>query len=108
MRFRGGGVGHSSSRAASDNFKNDQDDLDIISQPQTHPNTKEDDDIPVKEDVDMNLENLDGERDMDEVVDEEDQLSDSELVDYGYELPVESSSDEEGDEDCTTVGDGDY
>ena len=108
MRFRGGGVGHSSTRAASDKFKNDRDDLDIISQLQTHPNTKEDDDIPVNEE-DMNRENSDGERDMDEVVEEEDQLSDSELVDYGYELPVESSSDEEeGNDDRTTVGDGDY
>ena len=31
MRFRGGGVGHFSTRAETDTFKNDRDRLDILS-----------------------------------------------------------------------------
>jgi hypothetical protein len=121
MRFRGGGVGHLSTRAASDIFKNDRDELDIPSQgarkePPTHPNTVTDEDDGMVED-DMNAENLDGEleREIEDKVDEEVQLSDSEVVDYGYEL--ESDSDEEdddrevGEEDDTSIGElgyGDY
>jgi hypothetical protein len=119
MRFRGGGVGHSSTRAATDTFKNDRDELDIISQqarkglqvePQpgtpTHPN------VPVEEvelegddDNEMNEEisNSDagGEREIlvEGEVDEEGLLSESEMVDYGYELDSDSESDEEDDDD---------
>jgi hypothetical protein len=96
MRFRGGGVGHVSTRSATDTFKTDRDDLDIESQ-QSRKNQ------PISEDDGLNGDELceEGlERDI-EVgegeVDEEEWLSDSEVVDYGYEL--ESDSDEEGEED---------
>ena len=95
MRFRGGGVGHSSTRAATDTFKSDRDDLDIISQrarkvSQTHSNMDEDDDGMDDDEMDA-----DGERDIEGEVDEEGLLSDSEVIDYGYE--PESGSDEEED-----------
>ena len=132
MRFRGGGVGHSSTRAASDIFKNDRDELDITSQRalielRSHSNMEEDDGMPVDDGChklvdelknDMNIENLDGEGDIDEIVDEEGQLSDMELFDYGYKLPEESESsseeDDDEDDDNATVGElgtleyGDY
>jgi hypothetical protein len=119
---RGGSVGQLSTRAVSDIFKNNRDELDITSQgarkePPTHPNTVTDEDDGMVED-DMNAENLDGEleREIEDKVDEEDQLSDSEVVDYRYEL--ESDPDEEedddrevGEEDDTSIGElgyGDY
>lgn len=105
MRFRGGGVGHSSTRAATDTFKNDRDGLDMISQqarkePRTHPNMEEnngtdDDGMDELEEI------SDGEREI-EGQDDEDQLSESELVDYGYEL--EGESEEEDDDDDREPG----
>ena len=114
MRFRGGGVGHSSTRADTDAFKDDRDGLDIISQrarePQTNLNVQADEDHGMDSDDsddEMNAENLDGEKDMEGEVDEDDQLSDSELVDYGYELEIESDEEDDdreaGEEDDTAV-----
>ena len=59
MRFRGGGVGHSSTRAGSDSFKNDRDDLDTAFQrarkeSQTHSNADEDDKND-RDDLDSNI-----------------------------------------------------
>ena len=113
MCFRGGSIGHSSTRAATDIFKDDRDDLDIVSQrrrkePQTDLNAEEDDGVDVDE---MSTEILDGERDTEAVIDEEGQLSDSELVDYGYEPEIESDDEEvdddreAGEEDATAVDD---
>jgi hypothetical protein len=118
MRFRGGGVGHSSTRAATDTFKNDRDKLDIVSHQarkvqRTHSDMEEGDSLP--EDA-LPPENalppedalpvadddgifLDGERDMEGDVDEEGQLSESELVDYGYEQKIDSEEEEEEEED---------
>lgn len=111
MRFRGGGVGHSSTRAASDIFKTDRDELDIVSQqarkePQTHRSivTDDSDDDGIMVEDDMEAENLDGEIEGD--VDEEGQVSDSEVVDYGYEL--ESCSDEEENDDSDVGEEDDY
>jgi hypothetical protein len=124
MRYRGGGVGHSSTQAASDIFKNDRDKLDITShgarkELRTHSNSVADEDDGMVED-DMNTEILDGEleKKIEGDVDEEGQLSDSEVVDYGYDSEPESGSDEEDDdsdrevqlyeEDNTTIGELEY
>ena len=108
MRFRGGGVGHSSTRAATDTFKNDRDNLDITSQraqrnsePPTHSNMEEDDD-----ELEDEMPVIDEERDVEGDIDEDGQLSDSEVVDYGYEVESELDEEEEdreaGEEDDTT------
>lgn len=107
MRFRGGGVGHSSTRSATDSFKIDRDRLDMISQQlrtesntQRHSNMEEgDSDGTDHDDIEMNAEKSAGEREIEGEVDEECQLSESELVDYGYELDSELGSDEDSEED---------
>ena len=78
MRFRGGGVGHKSTREATDSFKKDRDQLDIKS------NT-EDEAMPEI------LESEPGEEEIEE--DEEE--------DYGYAAATDSEVDE------STMGDGD-
>ncbi|KAF8810798.1 hypothetical protein BYT27DRAFT_7253415 [Phlegmacium glaucopus] len=104
MRFRGGGVGHLSTRAATDIFKNDRDSLDKKSQQsRKEPNMEED-----GED-EMDTADSGGESEREEV-DEEGQVSESELFDYGYQLESESEEEEEeeeereaGEEDDTTI-----
>jgi hypothetical protein len=127
MRFRGGGVGHLSTRAATDTFKDDRDGLDIKSQQarrepgtSSHQNVDDPEDNGVDDnDSEMNAENSDGDLERDiEGVDEDGQLSDSELFDYGYEPESESESDEEArgeddeweacEEDDHTTGVEDY
>ena len=121
MRFCGGGVGHSSTRAATDSFKNDRDQLDKISQQHrkdshiqrnTDTGMEESDSNGIDHnDNEMNTEMSTGERKIDGEVDEESELSESELIDYGYEpegdLELYSDEDdddrESGEEDDTTV-----
>ena len=113
MHFHGGGVRHSSTRAVTDTFKGDQDDLDIKSQQawkesSTHLNVDEDEGMC---DDEMSAEFSDGENEIEEdAVDKEGQLSESELVDYGYEPESDSDEEEEedndreaGEEDDTTI-----
>lgn len=111
MRFRGGGVGHTSTRAATDIFKNDRDDLDAkLQQARKESIPPNVEDGAGSEDENMDTDGSGAESEVEEVeVDEEDQLSDSELVDYGYEPVSDSESGEEeedrdgGEEDDTTV-----
>lgn len=83
MRFRGGGVGHTSTKAATNVFKTDRDILDLKrgfqDQGVMEPfNGEEQDDEDITMTVDIVREDLEGEIN-------EDDLSESELVDYGYE-----------------------
>jgi len=79
MRFRGGGVGHKSTREATDSFKKDRDQLDIKS------NTEDE----------AMLEILEPEPGEDEIEEDEEE-------DYGYAAATDSEVDE------STIGDGDY
>jgi hypothetical protein len=116
MRFRGGGVGHTSTRAATDIFKNDRDILDMKShqarKEQYAPAPLNVEEEEVNEDHDDNMEAEDSELEAGEghEVDEEDELSESELVDYGYESEGKSEWEEEewenrdvGEEDNSTI-----
>ena len=141
MRFRGGGVGHTSTRAATNVFKADRDILDMKSGQNTGALTapepfnveeRDDEDIAdIVEDMADIVEDMaeDIVEDMAEVmaevmaedflveaeaeIDDEGDLSDSELVDYGYELGDsdseedsagdEEDDDERGEEDDTTI-----
>jgi hypothetical protein len=102
MRFRGGGVGHMSTRAATDFFKHDRDILDMKSRrarqeeyaPRAPPNVEDDDDDD-SEDMDTDGSEV-GEPEIYHL--EDDDLSESELVDYGYEVDGEEE-DEEDDRD---------
>jgi hypothetical protein len=103
MRFRGGGVDHLSTRAATDFFKNDRDKLDMKSwrtrQEEHAPPNVEDED---NDSEDMVIDGSEvGEPDSDsEVYDlEDDELSESELVDYGYEVDDEEEEEEEDGRD---------
>ena len=117
MRFRGGGVGHTSTRAATNVFKANRDVLNMKSGQNTGALTapepfsveeREDEDMAeamvedMAEDMPENMaedmaedmaENflLDAEAD----IDDEGELSESELVDYGYALD-DSDSEEDG------------
>lgn len=109
MRFRGGGVGHTSTRAATDTFKSDRDGLDIQSrQARNEAFNVEDEEAIGDDDVEATIEGANAED-----FDQEGELSESELIDYGYEPENESDEDEEepedeedrdaGEEDDTTI-----
>lgn len=112
MRFRGGGVGHSSTRVATDIFKNDRDTLDTESrrarQMDYAPTNLEedspeedDDDIYMPLTVDSGLGEGSEAGETDEL---EDELSESELVDYGYEQKGDDEDEEDRDgEDDTFI-----
>jgi hypothetical protein len=92
MRFRGGGVGHMSTRAATDFFKNDRDILDMEScqarrEQYAPPNVEERDN---DSDIYMNTDS-EGSEAGEAVIEDDDEVSasESELVDYGYELDDE-------------------
>jgi hypothetical protein len=112
MRFRGGGVGHMSTRAATDVFKTDRDDLDKQSrQARREASNVEDEEETGDEEMNGNESvrppNIDdietiieGANVEDEVeIDQEGELSESELIDYGYEPEIESDEDEDEDEE---------
>lgn len=101
MRFRGGGVGHTSTRAATNVFKADRDALDIKSgqEYQDHGGAPD-------------IENDDNDTFLEDSEPDEGDFSESEVVDYGYELEDASESGEEeeagedgegGEEDDTTI-----
>jgi hypothetical protein len=106
MRFRGGGVGHTSTRAATNVFKTDRDDLDMKSRqleghqehsarPVAEPyNVEERDD---EEDITTTIVAEDSEADIDE--DSEGELSESEVFDYGYQSEDESGEEDEAEEE---------
>lgn len=71
MRFRGGGVGHKSTRQATDFFKKDRDRLDM-----TRPNVSYDEDVDEEDS---------------EVFSEEEHVDEDEEEDFGY---VRDESDE--------------
>lgn len=89
MRFRGGGVGHTSTQAASNIFRQDRDHLDSV--PKQLPRSDYEDEVEEKE-ADRHLEENgdDSHSDGQDVV--ESDISDSELLDYGYDF-------QESDED---------
>jgi hypothetical protein len=104
MRFRGGGVGHSSTRAATDLFKDDRDTLDMESrrarQNKCDPtNVEEEEDY---DDIYMDSDLREG-SEAGEAEDEEDELSESELVDYGYEQEEEEEEHGDMEEDDTII-----
>jgi len=99
MCFHGGGVGYSSMRAVTDTFKGDQDELDIKSQQAQKESSTHLEDEGTCDD-EMSAEFSDGENEIEEDdVDEEGQLSESELVDYGYKPDSDSDEEEEEDND---------
>jgi hypothetical protein len=135
MRFRGGGIGHTSTRAETDVFKTDRDDLDIQSRQDQNDalDMDEEEDLGDEEmnelpfiDIEMIIEGAKANNEAGEEVDQEGELTDSELKDYGYyesesELESDEDSDNEegedreaGEEDDTTIdelgvlGYGDY
>jgi hypothetical protein len=82
MRFRGGGVGHKSTREATDSFKKDRDQLDIKS----------------------NMDDVEGDEAMPEILVpelDEGTIEEDEEEDYGYVGATDSEVDE------STMGDGD-
>ena len=125
MRFCGGGVGHMSTQAATDAFKTDRDDLDRQSRQARNEasNVEEEEEIgdeemngnesarPSNNDIERIIEGANAEDEVE--IDEEGELSESELIDYGYEPEIESNEDEEepegeedrdiGEEDDTTI-----
>lgn len=94
MRFRGGGVGHTSTRAATDVFKKDRDTLDLKSYQarQIFSDVENEDCMSADEDSDERVEVDEGE------------LSESELLDYGYGQGSDSEE-EEGQEEDVEAGD---
>jgi hypothetical protein len=95
MRFRGGGVGHTSTRAATNTFKKDRDALDLkFRQRRASQEQLPVSDVKQPEDADdcMSAE------DSDDPVDEG-QLSESELLDYGYGQGSDSEEEEGQDEE---------
>jgi hypothetical protein len=111
MRFLGGGVGHTSTRAETNVFKADRDVLDMKS----HPSHQERAGLPltepsnVEEERDDEMDNIIVTEDSEAEIepDEDGELSESELVDYGYELEGESDLDSEEDEDGESGEDSD-
>ena len=123
MRFRGDGVGHTSTRAATNVFKADRDVLDTksgqntgaLTDPGPEPfNVEEQDDEDMAEDIVEDMAEVIAENMVEDIaenmaegmaedflvdaeaeIDDEGDLSDSELVDYGYELG-DSDSEEDG------------
>jgi hypothetical protein len=92
MRFRGGGVGHVSTRVATDIFKEDRDTLDTESRNarQQQPTDSQ------EEDIGSDQENENQVNDKENQVTEEgydEDLSESELIDYGYEVGEEEEED---------------
>ena len=112
-------------RAATDAFKTDHDDLDRQSQQAWNEasNVEEEEEIgdeemngnesarPSNNDIERIIEGANAEDEVE--IDEEGELSESELIDYGYEPEIESDEDEEepeeeedrdvGEEDDTTI-----
>ena len=130
MRFRGGGVGHTSTRAATNVFKADRDVLDMKSGQNTGAltdpepfNVEERDDEDMAEDIVEDMAEVIAENMVEDIaenmaegmaedflvdaeaeIDDEGDLSDSELVDYGYELgDSDSEEDGAGDEEDDDV-----
>lgn len=124
MRFRGGGVGHTSTRDATDILKTDRDELDRRSQQARRDViTVEDEDISDEEmngneparrsnlDIEAMIEGANVEDEGE--IDWEGELSESESIDYRYEPEIESDEDEEepeeeedrdvGEEDDTAI-----
>ena len=107
MRFRGGGVGHAATRAATDAFKTDRDDLDIQSQEARNEafNLEQEEEMAEEElnenemvrgpniDIDAIPDGAE-----DDIEEEEGELSEGELLDYSYEREIDSD-DEEGEEE---------
>ena len=95
MRFRGGGVGHASTRAATDVFKKDRDAMDINSRDARQKEYVE------AQEGEGNDELADSEADsVDDQGDDDDDLSESELVDYGYEKESDEEESEEEEEEA--------
>lgn len=104
MRFRGGGVGHTSTQAATNIFKSDRDNVIIESQKarrrefQSGPLIIEAEVSEGEGDIGM-TDGLDAEDLEEGEVDEENDASESELVDYGYGSDGESSDEGQEEED---------
>ena len=107
MRFRGGGVGHTSTQATTDTFKNDLDIQDMESCRVRQLEERnvlafvEDEVNRHEEDTDVDIEDSEAGEDREVGLQVEDELSESEMADYGYELEgdSDSSSEEEGEDE---------
>jgi hypothetical protein len=109
MRFRGGGIGHTSTRAETEAFKTDRDELDEQSRKDRKDTLhtegeKESGDEEMGDDL-PSIDIIEGKDEAGEGADEE-----GELMDYGYEPEVESDedSDNEDEEDRETEEEEDY
>lgn len=110
MRFRGGGVGHKSTREATDFFKNDRDPLDEratgAESRDMNSETDELEDNCEEEDDDLESRDMNSETDELEDCEEEDDddlgLNEDQEEDYGYVSVREDSEDEDD-----TLADGD-
>jgi len=91
MRFRGGGVGHASTRVVTDVFKIDRDVMDISSR-----DSRREQHAEARDDENQDTGDIDGDQNLGS---EDEELSESELVDYGYEEEVENDSEDEKSED---------
>jgi hypothetical protein len=117
MRFRGGGIGHTSTRAETDVFKTDRDNLDIKSRQDRKDtlHTEEEDSCDEEMnrsdmDIDMIIEGAKGEGEVGEELDQDGELLILELKDYGYEPEIETDeeSDNEEEEDREAGEEEDY
>jgi hypothetical protein len=118
MHFRGGGIGHTSTRAETDVFKTDRDNLDIKSrQDRKDALHTEDEDSCDEEmnrsdiDIDMIIEGAaEGDGEVGKELDQDGELLISELMDYGYEPEIETDeeSDNEEEEDREAGEEEDY
>ncbi|KAJ3512102.1 hypothetical protein NLJ89_g3716 [Agrocybe chaxingu] len=108
MRFRGGGVGHNSTRQATDFFKKDRDNLDVVrGDGEEGQEDEEDNDSKNNKDEDEDEEENDKEDQEEEEKDDEEE-ADGNQEDYGYvqeydpdEIPEEE---EELEEDEVHLG----
>ena len=95
MRFRGGGVGHKSTRDATNFFKNDRDPSDLT------PVSDSESGEEIEEQVDSGEIRNDGTNDSET-------LSDSEVEDYGYNLGENSESESDLDKSVEELEEEDF
>jgi hypothetical protein len=106
MCFCGGGIGHAAMRAVTDTFKTNCDDLDIQSREARNEAFNLEEEEMAEEELNDNETargpNIDidaiPDSTEDDIEEEVGELSEGELLDYGYEWEIDSDEEEEGDE----------
>lgn len=95
MRFRGGGVGHKTTRHASDMFLNDRHPLDLKRQQAEDPDSSEDEDMEIELPCEAPAGNED------QIAEEDDAYGYTDLNTQGTdEEEEEDQQDEEGEDEC--------